>query len=99
MHEHGVCEEVALEYIKSLIEKGWMKMIEARVGCSEEFTETFIVMGINLARFEYCTYQYGDGVGAPDARHKARLLSVIIEPITIEKKRTNILDRWTNYIF
>ncbi|KAI3824751.1 hypothetical protein L1987_06222 [Smallanthus sonchifolius] len=82
MHEHDVSEEVASEYIKTLIDKAWMKMIKARVLCSEDFADDpFIDMAINLARISHCTYQYGDGYGAPDARAKDRVLSVIFEPV------------------
>ncbi|GKC20259.1 (E)-beta-ocimene synthase, chloroplastic-like protein [Tanacetum coccineum] len=70
MHENGACEEVAREYIKDLIDEAWRKMIKAQVGCSQESGDPFIDMAINLARISHCTYQYGDGHGAPDARAK-----------------------------
>ncbi|KAI7735148.1 hypothetical protein M8C21_030173, partial [Ambrosia artemisiifolia] len=82
MHEHNVCEEVAREYIKTLIDKAWRRMIEARVACSDDSKDPFIDMAINLARISHCTYQFGDGHGAPDARSRDRVLSVIFEPIT-----------------
>ncbi|KAI7735147.1 hypothetical protein M8C21_030172 [Ambrosia artemisiifolia] len=82
MHEHDVCEEVAREYIKTLIDKAWRRMIEARVACSDDSKDPFIDMAINLARISHCTYQFGDGHGAPDARSRDRVLSVIFEPIT-----------------
>ena len=88
MHENRVCEEVAREYIKNLIDKAWRKMIKAQVGCSQESGDPFIDMAINLARLSHCTYQYGDGHGAPDARAKDRVISVIIEPVTIGKRST-----------
>ncbi|KAJ0500361.1 putative (E)-beta-ocimene synthase [Helianthus annuus] len=81
MQEHDVCEQVARKYIKSLIDKAWKKMIEARVACPDDSKDPFIDMAINLARISHCTYQYGDGHGAPDARSKDRVLSVIFEPI------------------
>ncbi|KAI3728836.1 hypothetical protein L6452_17480 [Arctium lappa] len=83
MNENGVCEEVAREYIKTLIDKAWRKMIKARVDCCQESADPFIDMAINLGRISHCTYQYGDGIGTPDARAKERIFSVIIEPITI----------------
>ncbi|KAI3728838.1 hypothetical protein L6452_17482 [Arctium lappa] len=86
MNENGVCEEVAREHINTLIDEAWRKMIEARVDCCQESGDPFIEMAINLARISHCTYQYGDGHGAPDARAKDRVLSVIIEPITIREK-------------
>ncbi|KAI7729241.1 hypothetical protein M8C21_014630 [Ambrosia artemisiifolia] len=86
MHENGVCEEVARAYIKTLIDEAWRKLIKVHVACSQEFANPFIDMAINLARISCCTYQYGDGHGAPDARAKDRVLSVIIKPITIREK-------------
>ncbi|PWA34769.1 (E)-beta-ocimene synthase, chloroplastic [Artemisia annua] len=86
MHEHGVSEEVAREHIQTLIDKAWMKMIEARIASSEHLTDPSIDMAINLARVSNCTYQYGDGIKAPEARIKDRVMSVIIEPITISEK-------------
>ncbi|KAJ9549176.1 hypothetical protein OSB04_021719 [Centaurea solstitialis] len=81
MNENGVCEEDAREYIKMLIDEAWRKMIKARMDCRRKSEDPFIGMAINLARISHCTYQYGDGHGAPDARAKDRVLSVIIEPI------------------
>ncbi|KAI7729240.1 hypothetical protein M8C21_005419 [Ambrosia artemisiifolia] len=86
MHENGVCEEVERAYIKTLIDEAWRKLIKVHVACSQEFANPFIDMAINLARISCCTYQYGDGHGAPDARAKDRVLSVIIKPITIREK-------------
>ena len=86
MHEHGVSEEVAREHIQTLIDKAWMKMIEARIVSSEHLTDPSIDMAINLARVSNCTYQYGDGIKDPVARIKDRVMSVIIEPITISEK-------------
>nr|KAJ0209185.1 hypothetical protein LSAT_V11C400213090 [Lactuca sativa] len=60
------------------------EMIKARVASSQESTDPFIDMAINLARISHCVYQYGDGHGAPVARAKERVLSVIIEPIPIK---------------
>ncbi|KAI3499948.1 hypothetical protein L1887_35762 [Cichorium endivia] len=86
MHETGVCEEVAREYIKTLIDETWRELIKARVTCSQESTDPFIDMAINLARISHCTYQYGDGHGAPDGRAKDRVRFVITEPIPIKGK-------------
>ncbi|KAI7742027.1 hypothetical protein M8C21_029288 [Ambrosia artemisiifolia] len=82
MHENDVGEEVAREYINTLIDKAWRRMIEARVACFDDSKDPFIDMAINLARISHSTYQFGDGHGAPDARSRDRVLSVIFEPIT-----------------
>ncbi|KAF5790905.1 putative (E)-beta-ocimene synthase [Helianthus annuus] len=86
MHENGVCEEVARAYIKTLIVESWRRLIKVYVACSQDLANPFIDMSINLARISCSTYQYGDGIGAPDARAKDRVFSVIIEPITIRVK-------------
>ncbi|PWA46854.1 (E)-beta-ocimene synthase, chloroplastic [Artemisia annua] len=43
MHEHGVSEEVAREHIETLIDKAWMKMIKARIVCSEHLTDPSMI--------------------------------------------------------
>ncbi|KAI3518451.1 hypothetical protein L1887_07217 [Cichorium endivia] len=86
MHETGVCEEVAREYINFLIDEAWSELIKARVTCSQESKDPFLDMGINLARMSHCMYQYGDGHGAPDSRAKDRVRLVIIDPIPINGK-------------
>ncbi|XP_071718976.1 (E)-beta-ocimene synthase, chloroplastic-like [Rutidosis leptorrhynchoides] len=85
MHENGVSEDVAREYIEARIDEAWMKLIKARVACSRNYENPFVDMAINLARISHCTYQYGDGHGAPDARAKNRVLSVIIKPVQIKE--------------
>ncbi|KAI3784572.1 hypothetical protein L1987_43673 [Smallanthus sonchifolius] len=86
MHENGVCEEVARAYLTTLIDETWRNLIKVHVACSQELRNQFINTAINLARISCCTYQYGDGHGAPDARAKNQVLSVIIEPITVREK-------------
>ncbi|KAI3499949.1 hypothetical protein L1887_35763 [Cichorium endivia] len=83
MHENGVCEEVAREYIKTLINESWRELIKSRVACSKESTDPFIDMAINLARISHCTYQYGDGHGAPDGRAKDRVEFTSLMPTFI----------------
>ncbi|XP_076935628.1 (E)-beta-ocimene synthase, chloroplastic-like [Bidens hawaiensis] len=86
MHENDVSEEVARTYIKTLIDETWRKLIKGHVACSQGLPNPIIDMAINLARISCCTYQYGDGHGAPDARAKDRVFSVIIEPIAVIEK-------------
>lgn len=83
MQENGVCEEIAREYIQIPIDEAWRKLIKAQVDCAQESPDPFIDMALKLARVSHCVYQYGDGHGAPDARAKNQILSVIIEPATI----------------
>ncbi|KAF7145602.1 hypothetical protein RHSIM_Rhsim04G0059600 [Rhododendron simsii] len=94
MHETGVSEQEARKHISSLIEEAWKKMNKERVAANSPFEKPFIETAFNLARIAQCTYQDGDGHGAPDNKAKNRVLSVIIEPITLEhsvQNRSNLL--------
>ncbi|KAK3013235.1 hypothetical protein RJ639_009053 [Escallonia herrerae] len=72
MTETGLLEELAREHIKSLVDEVWKKMNKYLVDDSP-FAKTFIERAIDLARIAQCTYQYGDGHGAPDRRSKNRI--------------------------
>jgi hypothetical protein len=80
MRETGVSEEIAGKHMSNMIDRSWKKMNEERV-VDSPFGEGFVVTAINLARIARCTYQYGDGHGAPDKKAKKRVLSLIIEPV------------------
>nr|ANB66347.1 terpene synthase 2 [Camellia sinensis] len=82
MKENGVSEQVARKHISSLIDETWKKMNKDRV-IDSPFEKSFVETAINLARISQCTYQHGDGHGSPDSQAKNRVLSVIIEPITL----------------
>ncbi|GLT65719.1 hypothetical protein SLA2020_381330 [Shorea laevis] len=82
MRETGVSEEVAWKQMFNMIERSWKKMNEERV-VDSPFGEDLVEIAINLARIAQCTYQYGDGHGAPDTRAKKRVMSLIIEPISL----------------
>ncbi|KAJ1375497.1 Terpenoid cyclases/protein prenyltransferase alpha-alpha toroid [Sesbania bispinosa] len=84
MHENGVSEEGANEYIQSLLNQTWKKMNKDRVTHSP-FPKPFVETAINLARIAQCTYQYGDGHGAPDTASKNRIRSLILEPIVLKE--------------
>ncbi|XP_058210690.1 tricyclene synthase EBOS, chloroplastic-like isoform X3 [Rhododendron vialii] len=89
MHETGVSEQEARKHISSLIEEAWKKMNKERVVADSPFEKPFIETAFNLARIAQCTYQNGDGHGAPDNKAKNRVLSVIIEPITLACAKTS----------
>ncbi|XP_058210694.1 tricyclene synthase EBOS, chloroplastic-like isoform X4 [Rhododendron vialii] len=94
MYETGVSEQEARKHIRSLIEEAWKKMNKERVAADSPFEKPFIETAYNLARIARCTYQNGDGHGAPDNKAKNRVLSVIIEPITPVQRlqhRSNLL--------
>ncbi|XP_076927630.1 (E)-beta-ocimene synthase, chloroplastic-like [Bidens hawaiensis] len=86
MRDSGVSEEVAREYINTLIDKAWMKMIKARDACSDVSAYPIIDLALNMARVAHSMYQFGDGHGAPDARANHRVLSMIVKPITIGRE-------------
>lgn len=56
-------------------------MIKELVDDQHPFAELFVETIFTLAQIAQYTYQYGDGLGAPDARAKKRALSLVIEPI------------------
>jgi len=80
MRETGVSEEAAEKHIRNMIDRTWKKMNEERV-VDSPFGEGLVVTSINLARIAQCTYQYGDGHGAPDVKAKNQIVLVIIEPV------------------
>ncbi|KAF9600962.1 hypothetical protein IFM89_014668 [Coptis chinensis] len=66
MHETGVLEEVACEYIRHMIGNLWKKMNKDRLDDSF-FSQTYIEAVVNLARMAQCMYRYRDGHGVPDS--------------------------------
>uniref|UniRef100_A0A5B7B6Z2 Terpene synthase metal-binding domain-containing protein n=1 Tax=Davidia involucrata TaxID=16924 RepID=A0A5B7B6Z2_DAVIN len=86
MRDTGLSEEHARVYIRGLIDDTWKKMNEDGVANSP-FAKPFVETVFNLARIAQCTYQHGDGHGAPDIRSKNRVSSLIIEPIKLKKEK------------
>ncbi|KAG5020994.1 hypothetical protein AAZX31_06G282600 [Glycine max] len=82
MRESGASEEGAYKHIRRLLNETWKKMNKDKVSQSP-FPKPFIEIAINLGRISQCTYQYGDGHGAPDSTVENRIRSLIIEPIAI----------------
>ncbi|CAJ2654923.1 unnamed protein product [Trifolium pratense] len=80
MNENGVSEEAAYKHIHSLLNETWKKMNKDRV-TNSTFSKYFVEIAINLARISHCTYQYGDGHGAPDTIARNRIKALILEPI------------------
>lgn len=88
MHQTGVSEESAREHMKILTGESWKKMNKVREpDYDSPFSKPFMEIAFNLARISECTYQYGDAHGAPDARSRQRVLSLIIEPIPLNLKK------------
>ncbi|XP_015881067.3 myrcene synthase, chloroplastic [Ziziphus jujuba] len=82
MHETGASENEAREYIKRMIGEIWEKMNEDGVP-SSNFSKTYIGIAKNLARMAQCMYQHGDGHGVQDKETKDRVLSLLINPISL----------------
>ncbi|KAF8377063.1 hypothetical protein HHK36_030436 [Tetracentron sinense] len=82
MHESGNSEEIAREHIKHLLRDTLKKMNKDRVS-SSPFPQPFISVAVNVARTAQFMYQYGDGFGVPDRETKERVLSLLIEPISL----------------
>lgn len=82
MSESGDSEEGAYRHIHNLLNVTWKRLNKDRVTHSC-FSKSFVDIAINLARISHCTYQYGDGHGAPDSTSMNRIRSVIIEPIAL----------------
>ncbi|QCD87890.1 isoprene synthase [Vigna unguiculata] len=82
MRESGASEDGAYKHIHSLLNETWKKMNKDRVSESP-FPKAFVETAMNLGRISQCTYQYGDGHGAPDSTAKSRIRSLIIEPIAL----------------
>ncbi|KOM50444.1 hypothetical protein LR48_Vigan08g127100 [Vigna angularis] len=80
MRESGASEEGAYKHIHTLLDETWKKMNKDRVSQSP-FPKAFVETAMNLGRISRCTYQYGDGHGAPDSTAKNRIRSLIIEPV------------------
>ncbi|CAJ1978998.1 unnamed protein product [Sphenostylis stenocarpa] len=87
MRESGASEEGAYKHIHDLLNETWKKMNQDRVSESP-FPKPFVEAAINLARISQCTYQYGDGHGAPDSTAIDRIRSLIIEPIALQEMHT-----------
>nr|BAS30549.1 isoprene synthase [Casuarina equisetifolia] len=82
MHETGKSQEESRKYISSLIETTWKKMNKERAVGSSLF-QTYVEIGINLARTAQCMYQHGDGLSVSDRETKDRIQSVLINPIPL----------------
>ncbi|KAJ4824247.1 hypothetical protein Tsubulata_048960 [Turnera subulata] len=83
MRETGVSKVLAQKHIHDLIDQTWKKMNKERIDHETFFSKAFTETCINLARQAHCTYQNGDGHSAPDAAAKKRVLSVLLDPLSL----------------
>lgn len=89
MQETGLSEEVTRQHLRNMIHETWKQMNEDRI-TDHPFSEHFVETALNLGRQAQCTYQNGDGHGAPDARAKKRVLSLLVEPIILMENKDTI---------
>ncbi|KAK8613384.1 hypothetical protein V6N13_101146 [Hibiscus sabdariffa] len=80
MRETGTSEESARKHMSKLIDEAWKKMNKEGFQ-GYVFDDVFVATTFNIARQSHCHYQYGDSHGAPDARSRDRVKSLLIEPI------------------
>ncbi|KAG6722399.1 tricyclene synthase TPS4, chloroplastic-like [Carya illinoinensis] len=89
MRGTNLSEEHARKHLSNMAKTTWKRLNKERV-VNRLFGESLVETAINLARIAKCTYQYGDGHGAPDIRAKNRVLSLILEPIPLLVERDQI---------
>ncbi|KAK1305336.1 hypothetical protein QJS10_CPB11g01710 [Acorus calamus] len=83
MNMKEVSEEVSREHIRGLISEKWKNINEDRVSPSP-FPREVVDAAIDLVRISQCVYQYGDGHGSPDKETKDRIMSLFIQPISLD---------------
>ncbi|XAR68587.1 (-)-alpha-terpineol synthase [Bertholletia excelsa] len=84
MQETGASEEEAREHIKQLIGETWKKINKDRFA-DPFFSQAFIEVAVNLARMSQCMYRHGDGHAAQGRDSKDRVMSLIVNPITLRE--------------
>ncbi|KAH7666196.1 (-)-alpha-terpineol synthase protein [Dioscorea alata] len=83
MHEKGVSETIAREYVKDLIRETWKELNTNFFTMSSPFDVSFKNLAMDIARMTQCIYEYGDGYGLPENETKDRALSLLIKPISL----------------
>ncbi|KAH7666198.1 (-)-alpha-terpineol synthase protein, partial [Dioscorea alata] len=83
MHEKGVSETISREYVKDLIRETWKELNTNFFTMSSPFDVSFNNLAMDIARMTQCIYEYGDGYGLAENETKDRVLSLLIEPISL----------------
>ncbi|XP_022971751.1 terpene synthase 10-like [Cucurbita maxima] len=83
MNDTGASENNAREHIKNLIDETWKKLNTAEVKNSI-LPHVFIQIAKNLARMGQCMYQYGDGHGIGRQEINDGVMSLLIQPISMQ---------------
>ncbi|KAK8923874.1 hypothetical protein KSP39_PZI019655 [Platanthera zijinensis] len=82
MKEKNVSESVARDYIKCLITKYW-KLLNNELATNSIYLDPFKRVIINIPRMAQCMFQNGDGLGDPNLHTREKVISLLIEPITL----------------
>ncbi|KAK9092202.1 hypothetical protein Syun_027113 [Stephania yunnanensis] len=80
MHEYGVSEEVAREYVQDFTKKTWKKINE-ELATDSPLPRAVIDLSINFARTAELMYKKGDGHSVQDQENKDRVISLLVESI------------------
>ncbi|KAK9130420.1 hypothetical protein Sjap_010907 [Stephania japonica] len=80
MHEYGVSEAVAREYVRDFTKKTWKKINEELVTDSP-LPRAVIDISINFARTAELMYKKGDGHSVQDQENEDRVISLLVESI------------------
>ncbi|KAK1305340.1 hypothetical protein QJS10_CPB11g01714 [Acorus calamus] len=83
MNDKKVYEEVSREHIRGLLSEKWKNINEDRITPSP-FPREVVDAAIDLLRISQCIYQYGDGHGSPDKETKDQIMSLFIQPISLD---------------
>ncbi|XAR53726.1 Alpha-farnesene synthase [Bertholletia excelsa] len=82
MREANVSEEAARKHIRSLMMDSWTKLNHECLSQSPSL-RSYAVHTTNMARVAHFIYQNGDGFGVPDRETRQQVLSILIDPITL----------------
>ncbi|KAL4012924.1 hypothetical protein IC575_025070 [Cucumis melo] len=82
MNDTGSSESDARKHIRHLIDETWKKLNKVQVQNSI-FPQVFIERAKNVARTAQFMYQYGDGHGIGHQETKDRVMSLLIQQISI----------------
>ncbi|KAL5839736.1 hypothetical protein ACOSQ4_012344 [Xanthoceras sorbifolium] len=82
MQEANVSEEIARNHIKGIISETWTK-INGQCFNRSPLLQPFVDITTNFARVVHSLYQYGDGFGVQDRDIKKRILSLLVEPMSM----------------
>lgn len=81
VQQENVAEDVAREYIESIILDSWKK-INYHFNTLSMSHREIAKHVINIARMGHVMYQFGDGFGVQDGKTRDQILINLMEPIT-----------------